>query len=80
MTEENMNKLLQDIINKNVLEDRLEKMTIDFELANVYTDDDLNISVQVNRNERRNGSYFKLYNHKDYKKASKVARIQGKRI
>ena len=80
MTEENMNKLLQDIINKNVLEDRLEKMTIDFELANVYTDDDLNISVQVNRNEGRNGSYFKLYNHKDYKKASKVARIQGKRI
>ena len=86
MTEENMNKLLQDIINKNVLEDRLEKMTIDFELANpllcemanVYTDDDLNISVQVNRNEGRNGSYFKLYNHKDYKKASKVARINFK--
>ena len=83
-----MNKLLQDLINKNVLEDRMEKMTIDFELANpllcemanIYTDDDLNISVQVNRNEGRNGSYFKLYNHEEYKKATKVARIQGKRI
>ena len=86
MTEKNMTKLLQDIINKNVLEDRMEKMTIEYELtnpllcemANVYTDDDLNISVQVNRNEGRNGSYFKLYNHKDYKKASKVARINFK--
>ena len=81
-----MTKLLQDIINKNVLEDRMENMTIEYELANpllcemanVYTDDDLNISVQVNRNEGRNGSYFKLYNHKDYKKARKVARINFK--
>ena len=73
-------------INKNASEDRLEKMTIEYELANpllcemanVYIDDDLNISVQVNRNEGRNGSYFKLYNHKDYKEASKVARINFK--
>ncbi len=70
-------------INNDVIEDRWEKMTIDFELAHpmlcemahVYTDDNLNISIQVNRNEGRTGSYFKLYNHKEYRKASKVARI-----
>ena len=88
MTGENTNKLLQETINREAAESLLEKMTIEYELANpmlcemanVYTDKILNISVQVNRNEGRNGSYFKLYNHEEYKKASKVARIQGKRI
>ncbi len=86
MTGENTNKLLQETINREAAESLLEKMTIEYELANpmlcemanVYTDKILNISVQVNRNEGRNGSYFKLYNHEEYKKASKVARINFK--
>ena len=83
MTEKNMNKLLRDIISREISESLLEKMTIEYELANpllcekanVYIDDDLNITLQVNRNEGSNDSYFKVYNHKDYRKADKVARI-----
>ena len=78
-----MNKLLRDIISREISESLLEKMTIEYELANpllcekanVYIDDDLNINLQVNRNEGSNDSYFKMYNHKDYRKADKVARI-----
>ena len=60
-----MNKLLRDIISREISESLLEKMTIEYELANpllcekanVYIDDDLNITLQV------------------YRKADKVARI-----
>ena len=48
------------------------------EMAKVYSDKKTNISIQVNRSERRHGCYFKLYNNKNYARASKVARIDLK--
>lgn len=48
------------------------------EMAKVYSDRKNNISIQVNRSERRNSCYFKLYNNKNYAGASKVARIDMK--
>lgn len=45
------------------------------EMAKVYSDQKDNISIQINRSEGRNGCYFKIFNDKNYKRASKVARI-----
>ena len=50
MTEKNMNKLLRDIISREISESLLEKMAIEYELANpllcekanVYIDDEHN--------------------------------------
>ena len=63
-----------------------EALTTQFEMkypmlcerAKVYSDQKNNISIQVNRSERRNSCYFKLYNNKNYAGASKVARIDMK--
>lgn len=63
-----------------------ELLTRDFELshpeqapkANVHFDTEHNMALQIHRNEGGKEGYFKLYNHRDIQKASKVARIHFK--
>ena len=49
------------------------------EMAKIVQDDDNNISIIVSpdtKRNNRNNEYFKILNHKEYSKASKIARIK----